>query len=343
MVRFTHPTSTSSELHTIFVAAKDESPYPNSPIIEGIEWSPANSIIRKAKGGDNWPITWADDDHLYTAYGDGRGFKPYVKTKLSMGLCRVAGGPDDFRGTNLQSPTAERKGGGARGAKVSGMLMVEGELFMLVRNTSNSQLAWSTDRGKTWTWSDWKFEKSFGYPTFLNFGRNYEGSRDDYVYIYSQDSDSAYKRADRMVLARVRKNRIKDRSAYEFLSTIGRDGKPTWHHDVARRGAVFSHDGQCYRSSVSYNAALRRYLWCQTGAGNDTRFRGGFAIFDAPEPWGPWTTAFFTKQWDVGPGETSCLPTKWMSDDGRTIHLVFSGDDCFSVRKGTILLYDKRS
>ena len=24
-----------------------------------------------------------------------------------------------------------------------------------------------------------------------------------------------------------------------------------------------------------------------------------------------------------------------MSDDGRTVHLVFSGDDSFSVRKGT--------
>ncbi|MCH7729417.1 MAG: serine hydrolase, partial [Planctomycetes bacterium] len=38
VVRFTHPTSTSSELHTIFVAAKDdESPYRSSPVIEGIE------------------------------------------------------------------------------------------------------------------------------------------------------------------------------------------------------------------------------------------------------------------------------------------------------------------
>jgi hypothetical protein len=29
-----------------------------------------------------------------------------------------------------------------------------------------------------------------------------------------------------------------------------------------------------------------------------------------------------------------------MSDDGRTVHLVFSGDDCFSVRKGTLGLKD---
>jgi hypothetical protein len=66
------------------------------------------------------------------------------------------------------------------------------------------------------------------------------------------------------------------------------------------------------------------------------RFRGGFGIYDAPEPWGPWTTVFFTTDWDVGPGETSSFPTKWMSKDGKTVWLLFSGDDSFSVRKATL-------
>ena len=319
---------------------RTDSPYPPSPVIKGIEWAPVSTIIRKAKGGDNWPITWGDDDVLYTAYGDGRGFKPLVEHKLSMGLCKVTGSPDDFRGVNLRSPTAERKGGGASGAKVSGMLMVDGVLIMLIRNTSNSQLAWSGNHGRTWTWSDWKFKTSFGYPTFLNFGKNYAGARDEYVYIYSHDSDSAYQRADRMVLARVPTKQIKRREAYEFFQ--GLDGSsPVWTDDIDRRGAVFKHEASCYRSSLSYNTALERYLWCQTGAGGDTRFRGGLAIYDAPQPWGPWTTAFYTSKWDVGPGETSCLPTKWMSRDGRTVHLVFSGDDSFSVREGTLLLRDR--
>jgi hypothetical protein len=65
------------------------------------------------------------------------------------------------------------------------------------------------------------------------------------------------------------------------------------------------------------------------------RFAGGFGIYDAAAPWDPWTTVFYTEDWDVGPGETSSLPTKWMSRDGKTCHLVFSGEDCFSVRKVT--------
>jgi CubicO group peptidase (beta-lactamase class C family) len=194
--------------------------YPPSPIIKSIKWAAASTIVRKAKGSDNWPITWGDDDALYTAYGDGRGFQPFVEKKLSMGLCRVLGGPQDFRGINLRSTTAERTGGGAGGPKASGLLMVDGVLYMLVRNTGNSQLAWSVDRGKIWTWSDWKFSTSFGYPTFLNFGRNYANARDDFVYVYSHDSDSAYKRADRMVLARVPADRVKKREAYEFFEKL---------------------------------------------------------------------------------------------------------------------------
>ena len=60
------------------------------------------------------------------------------------------------------------------------------------------------------------------------------------------------------------------------------------------------------------------------------------AIFDAPQPWGPWTTVFYTRKWDVGPGECASFPTKWMGDDGATLHLVFSGDDAFSVRRATL-------
>jgi hypothetical protein len=121
------------------------------------------------------------------------------------------------------------------------------------------------------------------------------------------------------------------------------DGEPSWSADLTRRGAVFTNPGACYRSAISYDAGLKRYLWCQIGPGDDTRYSGGFAIYDAPEPWGPWTVAFHTGSWDVGPGESNSLPTKWMSADGRTIHLVFSGDDQFSVRRGTVVLRQSSS
>ena len=129
--------------------ARPTSPYPPSPVIATMDWAPTNKIVRAARDGDNWPLTWADHDALYTTWGDGTGFEPKVEKKLSLGFARVTG---------------------------------------------------------------------------------------------------------------------------------------------------------------------------------------------APEPWGPWTTAFFTEQWDVGPGEHGDFPAKWMSADGQTLHLVFSGDDSFTVRKATVTL-----
>ena len=219
------------------------------------------------------------------------------------------------------------------------MLMLEdGTLYMLVRNVASSQLGWSRDQGRTWEWADWKFGTSFGCPTFLNFGKANAGCRDEYVYIYSQDAESAYLRADRMVLARVPKTRLRERAAYEFFTKRNETDSAEWTSDIAQRGAVFENPGRCYRSSVVFNAPLKRYLWCQTGAGEDPRFAGGLTILDAPEPWGPWTTAYHADEWDVGPGETSGFPAKWISADGLTLFLVFSGDDCFSVRQATLRL-----
>jgi CubicO group peptidase (beta-lactamase class C family) len=320
--------------------AQAAAPCLDSPVISDVRWAPTTEIVRLARGSDNWPVTWGNDDLLYAAYGDGNGFAPFTPRKLSMGLATITGLPPGIHGTNLRSTGIEATGEGAAGRKASGLLMVDGVLYMWARNVQNAQVAWSSDHGVTWTWSDWKFTQSFGCPTFLNFGANYAGARDDYVYVYSHDSDSAYQPADFMVLARVPKNRIRERTAYEFFQHIGPDHQPQWTPAIEQRGPVFQHPGNCYRSGITYNPGLKRYLWCQILPGSrhpqGPRFQGGFGVYDAPEPWGPWTTVYFTNEWDVGPGDSSSFPTKWMSTDGTKLHLVFSGDDCFSVRAVTL-------
>jgi hypothetical protein len=317
-------------------------PYPPSPVIKGIRWAERKSIVRRAPGSDNWPITWAEDDALYTVYGDGNGFKPFVPEKLSLGFARVKGSPTEIAGENIRSRSGEQKGEGPSGRKASGLLMIDGTLFMWVRNAGNSQLAWSADQAKTWTWSDWKFTESFGCPAFLNFGRDYTGSRDDFVYVYSPDVNTAYEAADCLVLARVPKERIRERDAYEFFVRVEWSGNVIWSHDIADRGAVFSNTGAVCRSHITYNPALKRYLLTMIGPNidgrYDGRFAGGFGVYDAPEPWGPWTTAFYTDAWDVGPGESASFPSKWFAADGRSAWLAFSGDDTFAMRRATFEL-----
>jgi len=314
----------------------DEPAYRPSDVIRRVSFDPAETIVRKAIDSDNWPMTWGDDDAIYTSYGDGFGFEPFVEKKLSMGLARIEGGPGDFRGVNLRAPTAERTGNGAKGAKASGMLMVDGVLYMWVRNTGNSTLAWSEDHGKTWNWG-WKSEESFGCPTFLNFGKNYEGARDEYVYVYSQDGPRAYEPYDGVVMARVLKSKVREKDAYEFFVKVDADGKAVWSSKISERGAVFNYRGKCERLEAVYSKGLGRYLLTVSyGHGH------GWGLFDAAEPWGPWSVAYSTSDWGLGETHGYRLPIKWMSADGREMWMVFSGvkpNDAFCVRRMMVEKY----
>ena len=313
----------------------EAAPYPPSPAIRNIAFDPPGTIVRQAPGSDNWPLTWGDDGGLYTAYGDGWGFAPLVDRKLSLGLAKVTGAPPRINGINIRSATAERTGEGKRGPKTSGMLMVDGVLYMWVRNVENAQLAWSADRGRTWQWG-FKLTEGFGAPAFLNFGANYSGARDEYVYTYSQDGSSAYESYDGVALARVKRTQMRDRAAYEFLERLDESGRPVWTRDIARRGPVFTYQGRCQRVDAVYHAPSKRYLLA-LGHNHDS----GWGIYDAPEPWGPWTTAFHTASWDLPGTHGYRLPAKWMAADGRSMYLVFSGvkeNDAFCVRRMSLEL-----
>lgn len=332
----------------IYVRAEEpKAAYPASPVIAGIEFAAAGTIVRRAKDGDNWPLTWADDDALYTTWGDGTGFAPKVEKKLSCGFARVTGGAEDFVGQNVRS-SGEQLGDGVKGKKAWGMLSVGGTLYLFFGHADpvkgGAQMAWSEDHAKTWTLAQWTWPE-FGLVGFVNFGRDYAGARDEYVYAYSHDGPHARTPADRFVMMRAKKSQMKQREAWEFFVKVDEKGSAVWSAEIDKRGAVFTNRDGCCRSAMVYVAGLKRYLWWQAipqPAGHrdrgDTRYEGGFAVYDAPEPWGPWTTAFFTAKWDVGPGEHGDFPSKWQSPDGRSLYLVFSGEDAFSIRKATVRL-----
>ena len=105
----------------------------------------------------------------------------------------------------------------------------------------------------------------------------------------------------------------------EFLEKLDERGTAVWTKDIARRGAVFTKPGGCQRVDVVYNPGIRRYLLAL-----GYNHRGAWGIFDAPEPWGPWTTAFTTDDWGLGGTHGYRLPAKWISADGRSMTLIFS-------------------
>jgi hypothetical protein len=211
--------------------------------------------------------------------------------------------------------------------------MVNGVLYLWVRNVANSQLLWSGDRGKTWQWG-FKMEDGFGSPAFLNFGRDYAGARDGFVYTYSQDGPSAYESDNGVALARAPKDRLRDRAAWEFFQGLDSGGRPLWNKDVKRRGTVFAYPANCGRVDVVYDPGIRRYLMALA-----YDHAGGWGLFDAPEPWGPWTTILH-REWDIADTHGYRLPAKWISSDGLGLTLVFSGlkpNDAFCSRTLTLV------
>ena len=324
------------------------SPYPRSSIIKKLTWD--KQVVKlKAGAGDNWPITWVGDDLQITALGDGPGFSSR-KPSLSLGFARIYGDPPNVRAEDFVSNVDTPEGGGSAGIKSSGLLMVDQTLYMFIRNYKpdgddfkHSRMAWSKDRGITWTWANWYFSDTFGCPEFLQFGKSYQGARDDYVYIASQDGGSAYGFSPDIVLARVPKQLVSERNRWEFFSGLNATGSPAWSPDIARRKPIFTDPNGTQRIAITHNWALKRYILTTSHLppGRRAMHTAALGVFDAPEPWGPWTTVFYDDDWAKGARTYHHkFPTKWMSADGKSMWLLFSGLDgryyTFCLRKATL-------
>jgi hypothetical protein len=211
----------------------------------------------------------------------------------------------------------------------------------------HARLAWSADRGRTWTWADWRFAGTFGCPEFVQYGPDYLNARDGHVYVVSQDGNSAYDFDPDIVMARVPADRVAQRDAYAFYAGLDERGEPIWHPDIERRRAIFTDPRGTQRVAITYNRALDRYfLTTAHNDGSGATHTPALGIFDAPEPWGPWTTIYDDDRWAEGWMIHHKFPTAWMSEDGRTMWLAFSGqyrpggvDYCLLARRATLTLW----
>jgi len=317
--------------------------YAPSRVIKGLAIEPQRQSLGN---GDNWPITWADNGEQYTVFCDGKGFGGGGDDR-SMSLAKITGSPPNVHGENIVSPSAQKAGGDKQGQKASGLLMVDGVLFMWVRNLNKdgtgSSLAWSKDHAQTWTWADWSFPE-IGYPVWLNAGRNYEAAQDQYAYLYSPDTPSAYKTSDSILLARVPKDQITSKQAYRFFSGLDDHGQPRWSSEFKERKPVFTAPDHCYRPDVVYNPGIKRYLLCTATSGSrqwcgaNSKYLG---VFDAPTPWGPWTTVNEIDGWGGDENRFQPrIPSKWISEDGKTFYILYScfpkGPYRFNIQRCTI-------
>ena len=318
-------------------------PYPMSDKIIDIKWN-WHTHTQAAKGADNWPITWADDDNQYVSYGDGNGFGG---SRVSLGFAKISGsGFDNFQGQNLWSSNG----------KTYGIVSIDGNLYMTYGPGSGTnsydwtKVGQSKDHGKNWTISDWSFPKSSKLimPTILNYEKDYKCARDNYMYVYfirlaSNSKLLTVHKPGRIDLARVNKKNVMHRQVYEFFTGLDKNGNPTWSKDYNHRKEVFADDnGVGWNLSVSYNQATRRYILMTE---HKESFKAHLGVFESKRPWGPWKTVKYYNHWGAGTGIHDItqsffwnISNKWTN--GHDFTLVFTGIagmDAFNLLTGKFI------
>jgi len=329
-----------------------ESPYPPSNFITGVtwDWSTRDTL---APGSDNWPITWADDNNQYTCWGDGGGFGGTNSLgRVSLGFARVEGDWNNYQGKNIWGGYNSENPAGF-GGKSYGIICINGVLFAwLGQDGSNSgsekfvkqtMLIKSVDHGATWVKSNWFWtdnDNLYG-PSFLNFGKNYTGARDDYVYSYFPRGSTWMLHKPGMAdLARVPRNEIMSQKAYEWFAGFDDSGNPAWTSNLDARQPVFEDPNGVRTVSVCYNPGLKRYILTSqhTKVGREPG-TNQWGIFEAEEPWGPWQTVYYTTNWAGGIGNISFyFAPKWFSADGRDFALIYTANDHWGAVRGHFTL-----
>ena len=208
---------------------------------------------------------------------------------------------------------------------------------------------------------------------FINFGRGNAGAPEDHVYLVGianspewwEGDDGPEVMAERQqaaavgaprtapveppantYLARVSKRHVLQHDAYRYFAGLDSGGHPIWSADQKQMQPIFtdrnpSRPGcgdRCIMASplegAVYDAGIQRYIATAQGP-----YIGQTSFYDAPHPWGPWTTISYnnidprtgTGGWAnlgiAGGGSLGVhVINAWTSPDGLSLWQTYSSD-----------------
>ena len=336
------------------------------------------TTIRFGGVGDDWYTTWADNDKQYVSLCDGYGWSDvsgYDGTNYNARVFAINGTPPDVTFEHLPGypdlPSIKPR-------EINryygfGILALDGAIYQFLSTPNHvfaepeprfvgAKLIYSPDNGRTWKnqdgsplcWEPWEDRSrenmvffyepgdAFSQMCILQMGRNYEHNTDGFVYVYAPNGNTEGT-MNQLVMLRVAKDRILERSSYQFFAGLGTDGGATWTPNITERAVVhtFPPGGVntkihpfAWSTSVAYNAPLGVYMMSTWGMGcaPDGTWFGEpsyLGVWIADQPWGPWAQIHEETAWtpDNDPGARAYQPQiipKWIADDGRSFWMVWS-------------------
>ncbi len=232
------------------------------------------------------------------------------------------------------------------GVKDSAMLRAMWFAGSYSRNYGIAGIIKSSDFGKTWTnipnaQSPRFLGPNFAGLTFVNFGPGYSDVPDElFPYVYAMSNDGSWETGDHVFMARVHKDSILNRDAWQFLSAISDKNIPAWSKQEDESFPVFKDPGHVGHPTISYNKGLKRYIlgiysdvvphkefptpqeWSSWDKASEMQ------LYESKFPWGPWKIFYNEKPW--GGDKHTCylpqIPNKCWSNNGLSGTIMFAGD-----------------
>lgn len=344
-------------------------PYPRSKLFSGLEWTGEPSKYPGTASDMHW-CTWGTDDALYVVDDDGSNFGQkyeYADGTWTFGhLLRVTGVPPHHHIDVLY--TFEKMGvKGKYPDRIlrypGGTVAVGSRLYVILYDYDHKLddgpllgmlgIVYTDDAGKSWhnvpdKDSPYFLGPRFAAPEFIGFGPGYSGVPSDLDgYLYGISVDYEWETGNHLFLSRVPKDRVIDRSSWEFFGGEGEGhmaSRAVWTKSEDKAQPIFSDSGHTGHSDMVYVPALKRFLLSVFSdvvahtynlppevAKKTWDVHTELQIYEGPSPWGPWALVHDERPWG-GQNHAAYLPhipSKWLSKDGLSGTLLFSGDWVF--------------
>lgn len=299
--------------------------------------------------GDKWYPAWMPDDGLVVVNGDGRGFLGEPGGNISVG--RLTGdAPDRLVPEPLATLDAYDEvfpvGADQAGWRATGIASIDGDLVAFVTGRLlpaeprpdgrivffDAGLVRSEDGGRTWSPGPEAVRdapmfpgQAFAAPYFIAYGRDGAAAVDGADrFVYATSNDGFFDNGDRVILGRVARERLAAFDAGDWSFYSGGDGSDdaSWG-PLEGAAPILAKPGAFGIAGVTHIPALGRYVlpaWRYANPGVD--FTTVLEFFEAPHPWGPWTSVAEIETGDLGWYAPAIAPRFQESVDDRTVRCV---------------------